>query len=57
VNYAKVSALYYFSDYLSVYVGEYSVIITSILSLTLALLTFLGIDFKTIKLQLKKLRV
>jgi hypothetical protein len=50
-------ALYYFSDYLSVYLGKYGNIIIKIMgvfSFVLALLSFLGISFKTIKLQLKK---
>lgn len=50
-------ALYYFSDNLSVYLGKYGDIIIdimSVLSFVFAFLTFYGISFKTIKLQLKK---
>lgn len=51
-------ALYYFSDNLGVSLGKYGDIIIDImtvLSFVFAFLTFYGISFKTIKLQLKKL--
>jgi hypothetical protein len=53
------TTLYYFSDNLSVYLGKYGetiIDVMSALSFAFAFLTFFGISFKTIKLQLKKFK-